>query len=92
MFLSKLTSCGHSLVIFLCLAFTLIQHLIHHFGSVINSRIPNKKCNINDSNMKDVLDLTKALRLYEFRGLRKDRMVRKRKLSCETRFSLFFLK
>lgn len=55
------------------MAFTLIQHLACQFDTVINSHEPNKKYIIKGSNMKDVLDLTKAVQLYKFKGWREGR-------------------
>lgn len=51
------------MVIFLYMAVTLIQHLIHHSGSFINRHKPNfeQKFSFNESDMKGVLDLAKAL-------------------------------
>lgn len=51
------------MVIFLCMAVTLIQRLSHHSGSFINSPTTNfeQKHSFSESDIKGVLDLTKAL-------------------------------
>lgn len=53
---------GRLVVIFSCIAVTLIQHLIHHYDSFINSHIPNfeQKCSFGESDVKGVLDLSNA--------------------------------